>query len=168
MGTSVPGTRWGILALCCAIAGCAAGDQSGDSDATARCNGSTTTLLCCEHDCDNDVFSGPSCVNGEWVCPPDHVSSTYCPGPRFCQGPLAGPLDAGTGNPCDNNPGFACCVGECTNDVTTSPVCNASGWHCPAGTASQEDCPGQPFCLGGNHVRRPARAPMAGRGQRPN
>ena len=114
------------------------------------CNGSMTTLSCCEHDCDNDVLRDPSCVNGEWVCPPDYVSSTYCPGPRFCQGPMGLPIDAGTpGNPCDDNPGFTCCVGACTNDVTTSPVCDASGWHCPTGAVSQEDCPGQPFCLGG-------------------
>ena len=115
----------------------------------ARCS-TPSPLSCCQYDCDNDVFSDPSCVNGEWVCPPDRVSSTYCPSYRFCQGPLPGPLDAGTGNPCDNGtPGFTCCVAECTNHVTTSPFCDASGWHCPAGSVSPADCPGQPFCLGG-------------------
>ena len=152
MGMSVAGTWWRLLALACAIAACN-GDDGDDQDGGyypgARCNGSTTTLSCCEHDCDNDIFSYPSCVNGQWVCPPDYVSSMYCPGPRFCLGPL--PLiDAGTGNPCDDSPGLTltCCVGGCMNHVTTSPVCDASGWHCLPGTVSEEDCTGQPFCLG--------------------
>ena len=147
----MPGTSWRLLALASALVGCS-GDKEGttpDGRAdVARCNGLAATISCCEHDCDNDVFRNPSCVNGEWVCPADYVSSAYCPGPRFCQGPLWRPPDAGIGNSCDDYPGFGCCVLACTNDVTTSPVCDASGWHCPAGSVSPEDCPGQPFCLG--------------------
>jgi|GEM_PF-950978 hypothetical protein len=152
MRTFMPGTWWGILALASALVGCS-GDKEGaapdgGADVT-RCNGLTATISCCEHDCDNDVFIDALCVNDAWVCPADYVSSAYCPAYRFCQGPLPGPRDAGTGNPCDDiNPGFTCCVAECTNHVTTSPFCDASGWHCPAGSVSPEDCPGQPFCLG--------------------
>ena len=148
------GRAWKLLALAlaCAVGGCKGDEQDGGPDrgshAAPRCNGLAPNISCCEHDCDNDVFIDALCVNGEWVCPADYVSSAYCPTHRFCQGPLPGPLDAGTGNPCDNNPGFTCCVIGCANHVTTSPFCDGSGWHCPTGSVSPADCPGQPFCLG--------------------
>ena len=128
-------------------AGCS--NQPGDGDAGIHACATPATLECCEHDCDNDVSASPVCTESGWSCPPDYVSSTYCPGPRFCLGPLPGPYDAGTGNVCDDSPGLTlvCCVGGCANHVTTSPVCDVSGWHCPPGTVSQNDCPGQPFCL---------------------
>ncbi|HZW89821.1 MAG TPA: hypothetical protein VFF12_12140 [Myxococcaceae bacterium] len=155
MRTSVPGTWWRLiaLALACTVAGCKGVDQDGGPDGgeyvAPRCNGLTATISCCNHNCDNDVFTDPVCVNDAWVCPADYVSSAYCPTHRFCQGPLPGvPLDAGTGNPCDNAPGFFCCVAACANHVTTSPFCDGSGWHCPAGSVSPADCSGQPFCLG--------------------
>jgi hypothetical protein len=128
-------------------AGCS--DQPGVPDAGPPVCATPATLQCCEHDCDNDVFTSPVCTESGWSCPQDYVSSTYCPGPRFCLGPLPGPYDAGTGNVCDDSPGLTlvCCVGGCANHVTTSPVCDVSGWHCPPGTVSQNDCPGQPFCF---------------------
>lgn len=141
----MPRSFWRSLILGCAVAACSGDERTGDSDATACA--SLPSPSCCEHDCDNDVAGTPSCVNGVWSCPPDFVSSTYCPAHRFCQGPLPGPLDAGTGNACDDNPGFVCCVAGCANHVTTSPFCDASGWHCPVGSVSPEDCPGQPFCI---------------------
>jgi hypothetical protein len=144
MGTSLPRMIWATLAVGCAVAGCSASRESGDADVTPQCSGAKP--VCCEHTCDNDVLHEPSCVSDAWVCPPDTVSSTYCPTHRFCQGPLPGVFDGGTG--CDNNPGFTCCVGQCSNHMTTSPFCDAGGWHCPTGSVSPTDCPGQSFCLG--------------------
>lgn len=84
--TGQPRIRWlGLLVPAMALVGC-----------EDVCDSAPPRIDCCDHGCGDDVIKLPICDESGWHCPPGSVSRDQCPGPRFCMGPLPGPLpDAG-------------------------------------------------------------------------